>query len=144
MIACLAAYEDALRRFHTLQQVAERGALPSLVSLSAQRSPDHDLRGVILHCLATLSVNTGLRDEILAEGALPVLCRTAKLRVTSLQLPVAAALANFCSSAGPSNPVFNAEECLAALEVLSQSSNADVQASLSLLPSDQMPQFCYL
>lgn len=64
----------------------------------------------------------------MAEGALPVLCRTAKLRVTSLQLPVAAALANLCSSAGPSHPMFSAEECLAALEVLSQSSNADVQA----------------
>ena len=112
-----------------MHQVAEKGALPSLVNLSAQRSPDHDLRGVILHCIAALSVNTGLRDEIMAEGALPVLCRTAKLRVTSLQLPVAAALANLCSSAGPSHPLFSAVECLAALEVLSQSSNAEVQAS---------------
>lgn len=108
-------------------QVAERGAVPGLVSLCAQRSHDNDLRGIILQCLASLSVNAALKEEIVAEGALPVLTKAAKLRVSGLQVPVAAALANLCSSAGLIGALSSAEECLAALEALSQSSNADVQ-----------------
>ena len=117
-------------------QVAQRGAISSLISLCAQRSPDNDLRGIIFHCLASLSVNSLIKDEIVAEGALPVLCRAAKLRVVGIQVPVAAALANLCSSAGLIGAPASVEECLLALEALSPSANADVQVHQ---PGQSMP-----
>lgn len=113
-------------------QVADRGALPSLISLCAQRGPDNDLRRVGLQCVAALSTQFALKDQIIAEGALPVLCKAAKLRGLSLQEPVAAALANLCSSGALAGAGVYVEDCFLALNVLSQSSNSNVQVGPSV------------
>ena len=81
-----------------------------------------------------------LKDQIVAEGAFPVLCKAAKLRGLSLQEPVAAALANLCSSGALAGPGNHAEDCILALDVLSQSSNGNVQVSTEqLLPGIGSP-----
>jgi hypothetical protein len=104
-----------------------REALPILVALCSQRGADNDMRAVCLRCIAALSVHSDLQGEILAEGAIPLLCRLAKLRGLLLQVPVAAALANLCSHAGLLSGAGDVADCFAALDTLSQSSNREVQ-----------------
>jgi hypothetical protein len=84
------------------------------------------MRGVCLRCIAALSMHSELRDQILAQGAMPLLCRLAKLRGLVLQVPVAAALANMCSTAGLLSGAEDVADCFAALNTLSQSSNGAV------------------
>lgn len=107
------------------------GCLSALVSVCSLHGPDNNVRALAVQCLAVLSTHFDLKRQILAAGALQVLCRLAKLREALLQVPTAAALANLFSDTSCIAQAEDLEECCVALNNLSHSSDHDAQVAPS-------------